>query len=72
MLRSLAVVGGRAAAGEPAEEQFLDKSPTITACPIALCDINRDFLEGWILGQGKKSTGRGMVEEELFRIPTQQ
>lgn len=58
---------------EPEEQWFLDESPTITACPIALSDINRDFLEGGqILGQGKKNTGRGEKEEKSFRILIQQ
>ena len=47
----------------------MDKSPTITACPIALSDINRDFLEGGqILGQAKKNTDRVEKEEKSFRI----
>lgn len=76
VLQALTVAheGGLSAVGvEPVEEQFLDKSPTITACPIALSDINRDFLEGGqILGQGKKNTGRGKEEDKLFRILIQQ
>lgn len=46
--------------GEPEEQEVLDKSPTITACPIVFPDIDRDFLEGGqVLEQGKKNTDGG-------------
>lgn len=55
--------------GEPEEQEFLDKSPTITARPIVFPD--RDFLEeGQVLEQGKRNTdGGGEGGGEILQDP---
>lgn len=57
--------------GEPEEQEFLDKSPTITARPIVFPDRDRDFLEGGqVLEQGKRNTdGGGEGGGEIIEDP---
>lgn len=71
--RSPAWRGAPAARAQPDERSVLDKGPTVTACPIALSDINGDFPEGGqALVQGQKDTGGGEKEEKSLRIPMEQ
>lgn len=54
--------------GEPKEQVLLDRSPTITACPIVFPDRDRDFLEGGqVLEQGKKNTDGGEGGGEIIQ-----